>query len=177
MTFTTIEHWRPVVGCEENYEVSNLGRIRSLDRTVWDGSCLRKVKGQDIKCCQQRTGYLTVNLSKNSARQTRAVHCLVLEAFIGPAEPGQQCRHLDGDKTNNCLANLTWGSVAENIEDRKRHGTFLRGEKMPAAKLNEDQVRAIRNDPRVARLIAADYGVSRRLISNVKTRTGWRHVV
>ena len=176
MTPTTIEQWCPILGYEESYEISNQGKVRSLDRETWDGRCWRKIKGKPIKSFRQSNGYLTVNLSKGSITKTRTVHSLVLESFIGLAENGQQCRHLDGDRTNNCLHNLTWGSISENVEDRKRHGTFLRGEKMPAAKLNEDQVRAIRKDPRVARLIAVDYGVSRRLISNIKTRTGWNHV-
>jgi hypothetical protein len=177
MTPTTIEQWRPVFGYEGSYEVSSHGRVRSLSRQTWDGRCWRKIKGQNIKIMRQRNGYLTVNLRKNGTSKTRTVHSLVLEAFVGPPQSNQQCRHLDGTRTNNCLSNLVWGSVKQNVEDRKKHGTFLRGEKMPAAKLNEDQVRAIRNDPRVDRLIAEDYGVSRRLISNIKTRTGWQHVV
>lgn len=177
MTSHTIEQWRPVFGYEGGYEVSDQGRIRSLDRQTWDGRCWRKIKGQEIKRCTQSNGYLTVNLRKDCVSCTRTVHSLVLEAFIGLAKQGQQCRHLDGDKKNNALINLAWGSVQENIDDRRRHKTFLRGETMPAAKLNEEQVRAIRSDTRVARLIAADYGVSRRLISNIKTRTGWRHVI
>ena len=51
------------------------------------------------------------------------IHRLVLETFIGPCPEGEVCRHLDGDKRNNSLNNLCWGTLKENTQDAIRHGT------------------------------------------------------
>lgn len=128
--FLAQEIWAPIVGYEGLYEVSSFGSVRSLPRTCWDGRCHRKIKGKIIKSFPQRTGYLTVNLSKEGQMTTRTVHSLVAEAFIAPRIGRQHCRHLDGDKTNNHLINLQWGSAVENAKDKSAHGTNLIGEKI-----------------------------------------------
>lgn len=122
---TTDEIWRPVVGREGWYEVSNLGRVRSLDRVVpilsrrgSVRSCL--YRGRLLKSCpDKRSGHLHISLGAGSVRK---VHHLVLEAFVGPCPPGMQCLHGDGDPTNNALANIKWGTASENMLDRVRHG-------------------------------------------------------
>ncbi|MDE2095631.1 MAG: HNH endonuclease [Patescibacteria group bacterium] len=74
------------------------------------------------------------------------VHRLVLEAFIGPCPPGMECRHLNGNRSDNRLENLCWGTRIENVEDKRKHGTILRGEMNPNAKLTADTVIQIRED-------------------------------
>jgi HNH endonuclease len=51
------------------------------------------------------------------------LHSLVLECFVGPRPPGMECRHLDGNPSNNALENLAWGTRSENRADQVRHGT------------------------------------------------------
>ncbi len=59
----------------------------------------------------------------------QAIHTLVLLAFVGPCPEGMECRHLDGTRTNCALANLCWGTRAENVADQRRHGVFNWGDK------------------------------------------------
>jgi hypothetical protein len=93
-----------------------------------------------------KNGYPIVSINQRGKRSIRCyIHRLVLLAFIGqPLDEQDCCRHLDGDKTNNHLSNLCWGTWEENIADSRRHGTLIQGEKTCTCKLTIDQVRKIR---------------------------------
>lgn len=109
------EEWRPVLGWEGLYEVSNHARIRSLRR--------KGVRGQVLKPQTNRGGYQTVNLYDRPYHfKCRTVHSVVAEAFIGPRPTGHHVRHLDGDQTNNLPGNLAYGTPRENNLDVVRHG-------------------------------------------------------
>ena len=96
------ESWRAVVGFEGLYEVSDLGRVRSLPRKGTKGG-LRKLSYN----AHQGSGQVQVQLRKGRGRYRNAsVHRLVLEAFVGPCPKGQECRHIDGDPKNNKLQNF-----------------------------------------------------------------------
>jgi len=117
------ESWLPVVGWEGLYQVSDWGRVRSL----MPGS---RAKDGLLKPQAHPSGHLHVSLyghSKNGT--TRKVHHLVLEAFDRPCPEGMECRHLDGNPTNNVLSNLVWGTRAENVHDSLRHGTNVNAAK------------------------------------------------
>lgn len=120
----TAEQWRPVVGYDGVYEVSDHGNVRSLDRMVQirDDGRQRHERGRLLSPGHDHHGYRLIVLRAHGARRTRWVHQLVLEAFIGPKPLGQVTRHLDGDPTNNHLSNLTWGTYSENVADRVAHG-------------------------------------------------------
>ena len=109
------ENWLPVVGFEDYYEVSDHGNVRTLRR--------KGTRGGPLAQHPNHRGYLTVNLRAGGKRLHRGVHRLVIEAFIGPPPEGTECRHLDGDSTNNLVGNLAWGTASENSYDRVRHGT------------------------------------------------------
>ena len=114
------EEWRPVVGLEGKYEVSSLGRVRSLPRVTLraDGKPLT-IKGRILKTSTDSKGYLTSTLTSPDRR----VHRLVCSAFYGPPPEGKdQVRHLDGDPSNNTVTNLRWGSAQENAQDIIRMG-------------------------------------------------------
>lgn len=113
------EVWREVPGYEGAYQVSDEGRVRSLDRVTSNGSPRR---GRILKPGRLTGGHLAVALSSASSVQQFRVHQLVMLAFIGERPPGMEIRHLDGVKTNNRLDNLTYGTRSENILDRVRHG-------------------------------------------------------
>lgn len=111
------EEWRPVVGYEGFYEVSNLGQIRSLSRIV---NCAigakRKTRGRVLRQSMAKVGYFCVNLSKNNRTRVHYVHALVLEAFVGPRpEKGYEGRRDDGDRSNNSACNLWWGARWKRI--------------------------------------------------------------
>ena len=118
------EIWKPVVGYEGFYEVSNQGRVRSLDRDAVDITGRPySVKGRIRKLKLDRKGYVKVALSVSNTMITYSVHTLVLEAFVGPKPNGAQCRHLNGNPADNRPSNLAWGTAKENMNDMKIHGT------------------------------------------------------
>lgn len=125
----SLEKWRPVVGYERVYEVSNLGRVRSLSREWFQKS--RKgffhkhhIKSRILRSGLTAQGYPSVVLGRGN---TRLVHRLVAEAFIGPPLNGQEVRHKDGSRVNCVHGNLEYGTRAQNIADAKRHGTYQEG--------------------------------------------------
>lgn len=116
-----IELWRPVVGFEDAYEVSNCGGVRSLDRVRRvAGGHERRVYGQPLKLYPRSQGhYLEVGLGRGTRRY---VHILVLEAFVGLRPPGLMGLHEDDDKLNNRVGNLRWGDRSDNQLDMVRNG-------------------------------------------------------
>ena len=118
-----IENWLPVVGYEGYYEVSDLGRIRSVTRRVPNGVGMRRVTGRVLKQYLREASCCTVNLSRGDSQRTRTVHRMVLEAFVGPQPAGHEGCHNDGNPRNNSLANLRWDDHSANIRDKQIHGT------------------------------------------------------
>ena len=119
-----MELWTSIPGYEGFYEVSNFGNARSMTRCVPYGRHKNMVyKGRDLK--QFVSGsYLSVKLAKAGVTKTMYVHELVLLAFVGQRpimEDRCEIRHLDGNKLNNTLANLKYGTAKENAADRKLH--------------------------------------------------------
>lgn len=114
----SVEQWRPVVGYEGSYEVSDLGRVRSLDRTTRDG---KRLRGCVLKPFVMPSGHLRVGLSRGEGR-TKKVHRLVLEAFIGPCPPEMEALHRNGVPGDCRLVNLRWGTKSEDARDQIAHG-------------------------------------------------------
>ncbi len=119
------ERWLPVVGYEGYYEVSDLGRVRSLPRSMVDrNGRVRRLRG---KLLSPRLGGLDgrriVGLSAGNGPRSRHVYPLVLEAFVGPRPPGMEACHNDGDSTNDRLSNLRWDTSSSNSLDAVEHGT------------------------------------------------------
>ncbi len=107
------------------------------------------------------------------------MHRLVLEAFVGPCPEGMQCRHLDGNRSNNHIDNLAWGTPKENCADRGRHGNDYIGEGNPNAKLKEKDIPVIRKlaqEGMYQREIGKKFGVGRRAIGAVLLGHKWMHV-
>lgn len=117
-----VEQWKPVYGYEGIYEVSDLGRVRSVDRVDFGG---RKLKGAHLsQNINRKSNRHTVMLYKDGKRRRVQVHALVLEAFVSPRPEGMLGLHWDDDPHNNSLGNLRWGSRSENGGDavrNKRH--------------------------------------------------------
>lgn len=141
------ERWRDVQRYKGLYQVSNRGRVKSLPRLVasrWSCGQLLSEKILKPQQFKKSESYLYVDLCKDGIKQRYALHQLVLETFGTQCPPGMECRHLDGDPTNNHVRNLCWGTKKKNQSDRVIHGTDMRGEKHPNTKLTAIQVKEIR---------------------------------
>ena len=154
------ERWLPVPSLPE-YEVSDEGRVRSarrghvLAQRLVRGYCLVWLLG---------SGYL--------------VHRLVLRAFVGEPEPGQEGAHWNGNSADNRLANLRWASRDENERDKVAHGSAPRRERHPRARLTEAAIAEIRAAPKMygyRKALAARFGVSVHAIADVLGERSWRN--
>lgn len=120
---TDRERWLPVVGYEGYYEISDRGRVRSLDRCINRGDGYYRLQGVVLKHGRTVPGHHYVNLSKGNIQRNCRVHRLVLEAFVGPCPDDMHGGlHWDDDKDNNALSNLRWGTLSENQQDLLRNG-------------------------------------------------------
>lgn len=175
----SIEHWREIRGYEGRYQVSDFGRVRSMERFVQCNARPRRVRERVLKQCINKRGYRFVTLSAYSRRDPRLVHQLVLEAFTGDRPDGMESRHLDGNPANNAVSNLCWGTHTENIDDRNRHGRQPRGEAVRSSKLDARTVVQIRRAVKAGELqktLARRYRVSTSTISEAVNKRCWRHV-
>lgn len=126
-------------------------------------------------------GHRRVDLFRGKdERFLRYVHRLVLEAFVGPCPKGMECRHFpDRSPSNNSIENLSWSTHKENASDMGFHGTSLRGETNPNAKLNANTVRLIRKESDMGisqRSIALKHGICQAHVSDIVLRRKWAHV-
>jgi len=126
-------------------------------------------------------GYPHVSLYKDGKSYKKKVHHLVLETFIRLRNENEETRHLDGNRKNNSLSNLAWGTAFENGQDRIRHDTRHYGIESPIAKLNEIQVRIIKKYPEkncmnIYRFLSKIFCVSWSTIRAIRTGYNWRHI-
>lgn len=105
------EEWRNILDFN-GYQVSNIGRVRSMDRFC--GNRHGVIHGKLLKPFINRRGYLEVNLYKNSKCTAKIIHRLVAKAFIPNNFNKPQVNHIDGNKLNNKVSNLEWMSNSEN---------------------------------------------------------------
>ena len=134
------ENWKAIPGFEGYYEVSDLGRVKSLDRELVQRNGVKQCfKGQILKPGETTHGRLTVSLRKKEKKKTYKVHILVALSFLGERPEGYHVCHLDGNVKNNKLSNLRYDTKSENEIDRYRQG-----KKAGSAKLSIKQVLEIR---------------------------------
>lgn len=116
--------WKPVVGYEGFYEVSDDGQVRSIDRVVPHASGSARRRGKVLSPAASSSGHLRVALSRNGELRGFFVHRLVLTAFVGPCPEGRECCHKNGVSDDNRVENLYWGTRVDNCQDSIRHGTY-----------------------------------------------------
>jgi hypothetical protein len=186
--FSDVERWKPIPGFEGFYEASNRGNVRSLTRhyvtkkkhhhVTVQGRILVKQRGTKAR---PKALYRYVNLSKEGVVYRRAIHQLVLEAFIGPRSKGHVCNHIDGNPSNNALENLEWVTWQRNAEDSVERGTkfLLQGEAHPGARFTTAQILAIREFAATGMSyakIGRYFDTYATTISRIVRRKAWKHI-
>lgn len=124
------EEWKPVSGYEGLYCVSNLGRVKMLERKVMANKSTRIIKEHIIRQIETTKGYLHVDLWAKNKHTRAAVHRLVLFAFYGEPESKKECNHKNENRKDNRVENLEWITHKENLN----YGSRL--ERHRAAMLN-----------------------------------------
>lgn len=109
------EEWEDIKGYEGIYKISNLGKVKSLERVTKIPNSYRKEKEKILKA-SVRSGYYVVNLRKNNIRKSYQIHRLVAQAFIPNPENKSYVNHIDFNKKNNNVSNLEWCTQKENVQ-------------------------------------------------------------
>ena len=136
--FVEQEIWKPVVGYEGVYEVSNKGRIKSLERIV--NAKNRQIhKRESIRNLKINDGYYYVTLAKNSKRETIAVHRIVAMAFIEKPNGKNHIDHINTNRLDNRVENLKWCTRLENARNPITHKKIVNSRK--SKEYREKQIR------------------------------------
>jgi hypothetical protein len=172
------EIWKNVPGYENMYQVSNLGKVKSLARYKKAKSNSKSLtKEKLLRFTRGIDGYISYELNKNSIRKNFKAHRLVAMAFIPNPENKPQVNHINGVKDDNRVENLEWNTASENVRHSYKTGLASnKGERHPLSKLNNSQVLKIRNDNRKLIEIASEYNLSMTTISEIKKRKTWNHI-
>jgi hypothetical protein len=179
-TLLAMEQWEPVVGFEDHYIVSSEGRVRRIGKDRMGRCRNTMLRSSD------RNGYRGVTFCVEGKTTTVSVHRIMWEAFRAPIPPSMQINHINGDKTDNRLANLEVCTARQNMSHmrlvlKRRQVTPppMPGERNPNAKLEASDVHAIRT--RIAQgdsptKIARDFSVNRSLIHKIRRKEAWAHL-
>jgi hypothetical protein len=170
------ERWLPVVRWEGLYEVSDLGRVRSLDRTVtthnrWGGLGVRRYRGRVLKPATGPAGrpYVTLHGDLGREENNRLIHDLVTEAFLGPRPPGTEVLHGPGGVADNRLVNLSYDTHLANCDDRARDGKYH----FKLTRALAAEIRARHAAGESCKSLAEAYGVHNSTISRIVTGIRW----
>lgn len=176
------EEWKPIRGYEREYEISNMGRVRSLNRIVTQKSGqVYPMTGKILSPSKDGCGYLFVSLTVNGLGKKVKVHRLVAEHFIANYRQKPQVNHIDGDKNNNSHSNLEWCTNQENYDHswatglRKYNGEGAPNNKLSTKEVEEIRAAYIKGDTNFgAKPLARRYGVSNTTIRNIVKNKKWR---
>lgn len=174
-----METWREVPGYEGWYECSTEGLVRS-----WKPAGRNQASGDAkashpriLRAGQTRGGYLTVGLSLNGSVKHFRLNRLVLLTHAGPPFEGAQACHRNGDRQDNRLGNLYWGTPLQNAADMIRHGKVVRGEAKVNSRLSRGKVteaRILWASGETVSNLADRYGVSGPTIWKAVTGKTWK---
>jgi hypothetical protein len=175
-----MEIWKDVKGYEGLYQVSDLGKIRSLDRLKkGKNNSLSKIKGKLLKPRIDK-GYYIISLSKDGKKKTFLLHRIVAINFIDNPFLKKTVNHINGIKIDNKLENLEWCTYSEN--NIHAHNIGLKnqvGEKNNASKMTADIVYKIKfeTDGMKYKDIAKIYNIHESYVGLIKRNERWKHII
>lgn len=170
------ESWIDIKNYEGIYQISDLGRVRGLDREVFSGDGRTFVKGKIISQFPDGDGYKKVHLNKDGRRKGFKVHRLVLSHFK-PGFDHLHADHLNSIRHDNRLVNLEWVTQREN--NKRAYSRRIEPILPTPKKLSIEQIREIRRDfiPNVKKnQIHKKYGVTQKTVRDIATGKTWRHI-
>jgi len=178
-----MEKWKDITGFEELYEVSNYGKIRSLDKYVSTGikhqqKILRK--GKVLSLATDRYGYKVVSLTKNHKKHSVTVHRIVAKQYVDNPNNYPVINHKNTIKNDNHYKNLEWCTVKHNNTHAAQNNLFPFGEKHHKTKLTTKEVRLIRVEYKngiSSYKLADKYKVSRPTINNIINGKTWGKII
>jgi hypothetical protein len=176
------EQWKKVAGFEEFYEVSNLGRFRSLPKVINGRWGRTKYKGRIITPTKHSHGYGVLSLVGEDGKFSVRSHKYVALAFCDNPESKPCVNHIDGNKMNNRADNLEWVTHSENTLHAFKTGLMNNpsGSECHNSKLEENEVKHIRKmvDGGFYQqsFLAECYNVSKSTISDLIHRRTWKHI-
>lgn len=179
------EIWKDIIGFEKVYQISNLGRLRSLNRVIilvrYNKAYRLNRKGKLMRPSLNTNGYPHVKLLNGDKKKVYSLHRLVALHFIDNLNNYEIVNHIDSVKTNNRVDNLEWCTEADNrTHARKIFNDTTYGEECNLSKLTEDQVREIRTNGRMEMTngqIGKLYNVSHETIRCVLNGKSWKHIL
>lgn len=168
------EEWRPVVGWEGWYSVSNTGMVRR------ERAATGTRAGRLGKPTKRSDGYWEIRLRRPGCSNLRLVHRLVAGAFLGPCPADKEVNHINGRRDDASIANLEYMTRQENIRHKiEVLGSTGRGEQSSGAILTDQQVLEIRSRYAMGELqgpLARKFGVTQPAISAIVNRKRWSHI-
>jgi hypothetical protein len=183
-----VSQFTPIPGYNR-YRINKLGAVIDTEPSKYSEHILVDDVGTYYRILNptiNEEGYVSVNLKRldRSGHDYRGIHRLLLITFVGPSPEGEECRHLNGNPSDNRLCNLKWGTHIENCKDRKDHGRDNGSRNVGItnwlAKLTEQNVREIRDLYQRGILsqgkLGKRYGVTQAVIWSIVHYKSWKHV-
>jgi hypothetical protein len=180
------EVWKDIKDYEGHYQVSNIGRVKSLARVVEIRKTIFGNKKEIfLKPTKNRKGYLTVKLCKKSdevcSEKSKIIHRLVANEFLENPFSKPQVNHINGIKDDNRVENLEWATGSENVIHALANNLKIsqKGSEHGNSKLTENEVLEIRAIGRTKTLkeVAKIYNVDMSLISLILLEKAWKHLL
>lgn len=176
-----IEIWKDIESFDGFYQISNLGRVKSVSRKI--GTCYRKERIRSLSLTKD--GYVKLRLSYCGKDVTMRVHRLVAEAFIPNSNNKETVNHKDGNKLNNCVDNLEWADRSEQMYHAYKLSLkkSVQGAENTQSKLTDEQVKEIRKSyVRYSKefgtvALAKKFNVTNRVIGLIVRNLSYKNVV
>lgn len=170
------EVWKDIPDFEGLYQVSNYGKVKSLERTKQ--GCLEFYRPDKLlKPGLSHNGYQSIHLCNKDKKKSWRVNRLVATVFIPNPDNKPQVNHIDGNKLNNRADNLEWSSPKENTHHAIRTGlSDVKGESNGCAKLTNEDVLFIRSCGLQTKVLVEKFGVYRTLIQRIRRKGSWKHI-
>ncbi|WBK39941.1 HNH endonuclease [PinkBerry-associated phage LS06-2018-MD08] len=171
------EIWKDIKGYEGYYQISNLGRVKSLERKCKTNNSYRIKKEKILKGGFTTKRYKHVTLLKNKITKTYQIHRLVAIAFIENLLNKETVNHKNGIKDDNRVENLEWMTYSENIKHAFDTGLkSLKGENHNQTKLKNEDIYYIRKSKKTIKELCDIYNLSRKALENIINRKSWKHI-